>query len=183
MRFTPGENGVYRLECDSEAPDDVIIYIERDGLSQTITLDKLLPYWDYAVAEEIESVDACVIGDYIAGIVTVASRQGGIVFLWDMNEEEIIHVSDGSYTIAVAIDEDSVYSLCLIENYSTPAHFAAYKSPLGIFDAFNNPEPLNLIVPIPLDVSQKALYGSELCVSDGGMAILMDGKLYYQQTL
>lgn len=183
MRFTPDESGVNRLECNADAPDDVIVYLERNGIPQTITLDKLLPYWDYAVAEEIEFVDAGVFGDYIGGIVTVAGGQGGIVFLWDMDEEEIVHVSDGSYTIAMDVDENSIYSLCLIENFSTPAHFAAFRSPLGIFDAFSNPERLDLIVPIPLDISLDALHSSEVCVSDGGIAIFMDGKLYYQQML
>lgn len=53
-----------------------------------------------------DDANGCVVALY-----TVASGQGGGVFVWDVASKQIVHVSDGSFAIKCAVHQGNVFTL------------------------------------------------------------------------
>lgn len=117
------------------AKTNTLLQYEVDGKIEIIPFSAIREYWEYATGEDFEGGSAYVSGSYIVGFITVASGQGGIVFVWNVVNQKIEHVSEGAYTISVLLHGDTVYNLCCVANYMTPAHFMLCKAKLGTKDA------------------------------------------------
>ena len=59
-----------------------------------------------------DDANGCVVALY-----TVASGQGGGVFVWDVASKQIVHVSDGSFAIKSAVHQGNVFTLRHISFY------------------------------------------------------------------
>ena len=111
-----------------------LLQYEVDGEINFIPFSVIREFWVYATSEDFEGGSAYVSDSYIVGFITVASGQGGIVFVWNALSHKIVHISEGAYTISVLLLRDKVYSLCYVTNYVTPAHFVLCITEFGLMD-------------------------------------------------
>jgi len=112
-----------------------LLQYEMDGKTEAIPFSAIRRYWEYATSEDFEGGSAYVNGSYIIGFITVASGQGGLVFVWNIATHKIEHISGGAYTISVLLHGNTVYNFCCVTNYMTPAYFMLCKAKLGTKDA------------------------------------------------
>lgn len=111
-----------------------LLQYEVNGAIHTIPFSAILSYWKYATADDFEGGHAYVSGLHIIGFITVASGQGGVIFVWNAITHKIEHISDGAYVISVILYHNMIYSLCVITNYFMSAKFCLYKIEFGTKD-------------------------------------------------
>ena len=122
--------------------DDFVEYLS-DSSKHIIHYSDLQPYWTYANTDEQEGVSIRLQDNLLVCIMLTASTQGGIIFVWDCKQHKLLHISDGSYTYAALVHDDSVYGLRVVSNFVTPAHFVLSKSAFGTMDAYTDAEIVN----------------------------------------
>lgn len=114
--------------------NDIIINLD-DGQEQHLTLSKLAPYWSYTTPEDIEYTWVDAQQKFVVGIITVASGQGGILFVWDTEEQRIVHISDGSYAVRALLHHKQIYTIRYVYCWGTPAHLTAEVVDFGSLDS------------------------------------------------
>ena len=125
--------------------------VELDGQTRVLKMKDLRKHWSYATKSRIESAAIEEHGDEVLGYLLTDSGQGGIVFVWDPAKNEIIHVTEGAFTVAVTMDGHYVYSLCYVISWGTPAHFILLRSEKGTINALEEGTELNCVFPPFLD--------------------------------
>ena len=110
------------------ANNGILISGIANGKEYDIKFDEIRSYWDYATEDDFEGGTAKPFGDKILFTVLTASSQGGIVVLWDVPKRAIEHISECSYSVAVDIHNNDIYSLHCVSNYNMTANFKLYKS-------------------------------------------------------
>lgn len=118
----PGENGV-------------LIEADVNGLHKKILFSDIEPYWGYSNEDEFEGGRAEAFDDFIMFTISAASGQGGIIVIWDVNKNCVLHISEASYCVAFSIYNEFVYTLCGVSNFVTPFHYELYATPIFTKDA------------------------------------------------
>ncbi len=114
-------------------------YENENGL-QELKLETILPYWEYATEDELESISIGTNGTNIKAEFTCASGQGGVIAFFRGEDGKLIHISNGQYVIADAVYKGYVYALCAIRNFVTPLTYQMNRIRLGTMDAWAEPE-------------------------------------------
>ena len=112
-----------------------ILSINLNGIVQSITIDMIKSIWQGVSDDEleyIEYVDAEVFDNLVSCCITVASGQGGIVFVWDVTKKQFVHYSNGEFAVKVRVYNQHVYILREISYWGVKAHLRLDICPLGI---------------------------------------------------
>ena len=112
-----------------------ILSINANGIVQSITIDMIKSIWRGVSDDEleyIEYVDAEVFDNLVSCCITVASGQGGIVFVWDVTKKQFVHYSNGEFAVKVRVYNQHVYILREISYWGVKAHLRLDVCPLGI---------------------------------------------------
>ena len=112
-----------------------ILSINLNGIVQSITIDMIKSIWRGVSDDEleyIEYVDAEVFDNLVSCCITVASGQGGIVFVWDVTKKQFVHYSNGEFAVKVRVYNQHVYILREISYWGVKAHLRLDICPLGI---------------------------------------------------
>lgn len=125
--------------------------VDIDGQTRVLKMKDLRKHWNYATKSKIERAAIKEHGDEVLGFLLTDSGQGGIVFVWDPAKNEIIHVTEGAFTVGVTMDEHYVYSLCYVISWGTPAHFILIRSEKGTINALEEGAELDCVFPPILD--------------------------------
>ena len=96
-----------------------------------------------------EEVSVILNDHMIVGTITAFKGQAGIVFVWDLDKNRIIHVSDGSYAVRVTLFNNIVYSLHFVSSWGKKAEFQLRCTDFGTKDPNKAPS----IIPVPEAVS------------------------------
>lgn len=64
-------------------------------------------------------------------ILLAVSNQTGVIVAWDVESSEIIHVSNGDFTVAADVSEGYLYSLAYVHSFAEPGNFQLWKVPFG----------------------------------------------------
>ncbi|MBR1597392.1 MAG: hypothetical protein IJ661_00600 [Lachnospiraceae bacterium] len=116
--------------------EDVLATYELDGKESKLPLEAIRKYWDYANEADLEGAKLYTDDNNVVALLATASDQGGVVVIWDAASEEITHISDASYTVAVDIYEGKVFTLSFIQSFGTPLTAKMFIEPVGTMDAF-----------------------------------------------
>lgn len=160
------------------ADENVLLQYKADGKIETIPFSAIREYWEYATSECFEGGSAYVCGSHIIGFITVASGQGGVVFVWNVFTHKIEHISEGAYTISVLLHDGQVYNLCCVENYITPAHFVLGRINLGTKDAYKEATIVPFTCAFSIDEYNGKLDSIELAVDEGILILSANGQRY-----
>lgn len=153
---------------------DVIIEAEIDGVASEIKFSDIAPFWEYANEEDYESGRAYVYEDYIAFTMLTHSGQGGIIVVWDTNDESVVHISEAAYCQALSIFEDNIYYLCDVSNFVTPSHIQLYSVPLFTMDASESGERIYCEEPSQFYNQENPPQFFEIDASDSGIIVMID---------
>lgn len=163
---------------DFIADENNLLQYEEDGRIETIPFSAITEYWEYATGEDFEGGSAYVNGSYIIGFITVACGQGGIVFVWNAANRKLEHISEGAYTISVLLLDDTVYNLCFVMNYMTPAHFMLCKSQLGTKDASTEADVVEFDCSCSVDNYNGTIGSVKLMAENAKLYLMKDGDKY-----
>ena len=117
------------------AADGILLAGYINGTAFQLPFSDIEPYWSYANEDDFEYGFAKIFDDKLLITLLTASSQGGVVVLWDAYTETIEHVSDGSFCIAVDMDDEKVYKLLNVATYTTESNLQVWEAPLGMMDA------------------------------------------------
>ena len=126
---------------------NTLIDITVNEEHQEITLDMLKGIWsDIADGNraDIEHISAEVCGELVVCCVTVSQGQGGIVFVWNTNEQKITHYSDGRFAVKAAVHDNKVYVLRVVSYWGVAAHLELDYCDLGTMSEENSVTPIEL---------------------------------------
>lgn len=120
---------------------NIIAKFKTSSRESVIPFSALKKYWDYADEDDIEGGNMIPLNDgNILIFFTTASDQGGVVFIWDTEKDEIVHVSEGAYTIAASIYKGEVFTLRYIHYWGITPYLAWSKAPAKTMDAWSETE-------------------------------------------
>lgn len=105
------------------------------------------PYSCYINEENIEGYKIYTDKDPIVyGLITWASGQGGLVFAWDTNKNDIVHFSEGSYAVEVAVypEYNKVVYLAEVQHYGTKPYVLLCYSDFGVLDIEKEADTINI---------------------------------------
>lgn len=108
---------------------------------QSPTWAGLKKYWPYASPDEVEYIATSFTSHYAIICMTVASGQGGILAVWDVNGRRWAQISENSYIYCALMDSNNKWliSLHYISNYVTPGRHSVWITPfVGVKDSFND---------------------------------------------
>ncbi len=117
--------------------DDILLAGYWNGMAFEVRFSDIEPYWSYANENDFEGGFVRAFDDKLMITLLTGSSQGGAVVVWDVATETIEHVSDGSYCIAVDMDDQYVYKLLDVQTFTVESNLQIWKSPLSNMDAWN----------------------------------------------
>lgn len=92
------------------ADNGTLIEYKDDGKTNSILFSDVIGYWDNANEEKFEGGVSCVINDsQILFTIMVASGQGGVLFIWDVQSRKIVHASNAYFCVAANIYNDKLF--------------------------------------------------------------------------
>lgn len=134
------------------------------------------PYWPEARPSLLEGGRSFVTGNYLIFTMITASGQDGVICVWDCASNRLVHISDGAYCIAAAIDNGTLYSLRDISNYCMPYHLRVYSCPFGTMDSSNEGTVLYAESPIKIENYVETVPSAELRVANGRITVVVGGE-------
>ena len=105
--------------------DNILLEISANGTHQQITFDMLRGIWNdisEGTTDDIEYLHAVVCEKYVICCSFVAQGQGGIVFVWDTDIQQIVHYSDGRFALTATIHNNKVYILRDVHYWGVKSH-------------------------------------------------------------
>ena len=167
IKATINDNPDYPVSAETS---NGTFHLSIDKLSEYFPSLREYPYEHLNVKTEDDSL--------VVGVITVASGQGGLIFVWDPFRDELIHASEGAFALTAVIKGDQVVSLHDVQYWGMPEHFELKYNTFGIMDT--NIEPKAYPNPIPTFSSR---YDGN---PDNMDLLLTDGCLFmrlYDETL
>lgn len=160
------------------AQGDTLIEYEKNGGKSAICFSAIESLWSYAAEEDFEGGTAKIIDEKILFSMLTASGQGGIVAVWDTDAEEIEHISEGSYCVAVDIHNDKVYRLLCVSNFTTKTNFQLWETPYGVMDSDEEGKQIDVAFPEIADEFDGDSSNIALKVTDEVISLELNGNTY-----
>lgn len=85
--------------------------------------------------DELEGGKAKIVDNFIIGTETAFSGQTGIVYIWDITEDKLVHISGSNFVLDATILNNEVYSLGLFHDSMHSSSFVLNKSKFGTMNA------------------------------------------------
>ena len=105
------------------------------------------PYWQYATEEDFEGGKAKIYDDYLVATLITAEGQGGLIFIWDLEQSKVVSCFEGDFCIDFAVSSKAIYSLHYISQWGLSSRFELRKSNI------ESGKQEDLFVEIPFDDS------------------------------
>ena len=154
----------------SDNPDRLVTAETPNGIVH-LSLDKLIEYFPSLREYPYEHLNVKTEDDaLVVGVITVASGQGGLIFVWDPVRDELIHASEGAFALTAIIKGDQVVSLHDVQYWGMPEHFELKYNIFGIKDTSIEPKAY----PDPIPTFSSSYDGNP----DNMDLLLTDGRLY-----
>lgn len=115
----------------------ILLKYDYKGVKNNLRHSIISKHWEYANEEELEEIKVYADKNLLIGLLTVASGQGGVIFVYDMEKKELIHISEGSYAVDVKQRDNNLFVLHYVSNWGSKSNFMVSKTELGIMDPWN----------------------------------------------
>lgn len=153
-----------------------LIRVTTDKGIFSISYKDIRPYWNYARPSHFEEGKAILSGDNLIFSVLTASGQGGVVCVWNCNENRLIHISEGAFFETAVIFNDKLYVLRNVYCWGTPPHLRLSTCPLGTMDACYEGTFLYADVPTKIDNYDEALSDVKILVENDEISLRFGEK-------
>lgn len=120
----------------------ILLKYDYKDVNNNLRHSVISKHWEYANEEELEEIKVYADKSLLVGLLTVASGQGGVIFVYDMEKKELIHISEGSYAVDVKLKDDNIFVLHYVSNWGSKSNFMVSKTELGIMDPWNEGDVL-----------------------------------------
>jgi len=151
--------------------DKAFIEIYYKNEIQDVSYSMLQKFFEYASFDEIENCGAYINGQYIIAWLSVASGQGGIVLVWDVEQKEIVHLSEGAYVQKALLFNDKLYVLREVGCWGIKNYLSLGCCPFGIMDVWDS--SIYEDIPINIELDDDRVYDNNNYI----LKILDDNKL------
>ena len=158
------------------ADQKTLLWVETENASIQIRYSDIQPYFADAHSSSFESGRCFVSGDYLIFTFIIADGQGGAVCVWDCRQNKLVHISDGAYCVAAALDNGKLYTLHDISNFVTPYHLRVFVCPFGTMNANTEGTALYADQPIMVENYTEAVQCARLRVVNGRIEVLVGDK-------
>lgn len=152
--------------------DGVIIRVEDSGKVQEIRFSDIEKFWDYANEDDFEGGSAKIIGSIVFFTMITAGGQGEIIVGWDLEKNNVVHISNGEFCTDFTLYNDMLYLLCEVSDFNSAAHFLVFRVPFGTMDTAES--GTRLYCENPCEVTGDP----SLEVSEKGIQVITEGKEY-----
>ena len=154
------------------AEDGVIIHIEDSNAVQEIRFSDIEKYWDSANEDEFEGGSAALVRNTVLFTMITAGGQDGIIAAWDLNENKVIHISNGAFCTSFDLYNDMLYLLCDISDFNTAPHYNIFRVPFKTMDPTEEGTMLYCNAPC------KVAGTPNLEVSENGIFVVSENGMY-----
>lgn len=154
------------------AEDGVVIRVEGGNTVQKIRFSEIEKYWDSANEDEFEGGSAALVGNTVLFTMMTAGGQDGIIAAWDLDENKVIHISNGTSCTSFDLYNDMLYLLCDISNFNTASHYSIFRVP------FKTMDPTVEGTLLYCDAPCKVVGTPKLEVSENGIFVVSENSRY-----
>jgi len=102
--------------------------------------------------------------------LTFIQGQGTILLVWDIENDELIHISSCPHGEKSVISEEYIYTIYDICHYGSPRHFAVAKTKLGVLNRWEEADYLNF--RLESERGEKIVYDDMFIRVDGDELIV-----------
>ena len=155
------------------ADQKTLISVETENRKLRIQYSDIEPFWAYAEPDSFEGGRAFVKDDYLIFTMLTAGGQGGVVCVWDCNNDKLVHISDGSYCVAAALADGKLYTLCDISYFGMPYHLRIFSCPFGSMDADTEGTALYADQPVKIENYAETVPSAKLRVANGRIVVVL----------
>ena len=153
-----------------------LIKVKTDKGNFCIGYKDIRPYWDYASSDDFEGGLAIISGDYLVFTMMTAGGQGGVVCVWDCNENKLIHISEGSHVITATVANNKVYKLHNVSCWGVASHLNVSTSPLGTMNAWDEGTYLYADTPTEIKDFYNAVEKAKIIVENERISIQFEDQ-------
>ena len=118
----------------------ILLEYENSGIKNCVKHDDIAKYWNHANEDEIEEIKVLEQGKYLVGLLTVASGQGGVTYVWNKEENKLVHISDGAFAVSAALTDSFIYLLLYVSSFTKKEEYMVTKVPFGTMNATDEGE-------------------------------------------
>ena len=154
------------------AEDGVIIRVEDGNAVQEIRFSDIEKYWDSANEDEFEGGSAALVGNTVLFTMIAAGGQDGIIAAWNLDENKVIHISNGAFCTSFDLYNDMLYLLCDIIDFNTASHYSIFRVP------FKTMDPTEEGTMLYCDAPCKVVGTPKLEVSENGIFVVSENGRY-----
>ena len=155
-----------------------LIKVKTDKGNFCIGYKDIRPYWDYASSDDFEGGSATISSDsdYLIFTMLTAGGQGGVVCVWDCNENKLIHISEGSHVITATVANNKVYKLHNVSCWGVASHLNVSTSPLGTMNAWDEGTYLYADTPTEIKDFYNAVEKAKIIVENERISIQFEDQ-------
>ena len=116
-----------------------LVYETEDGeevYRKIFRTEEIKEVWPDYEPDEIEGVNFDFDYDMVIANVCIAQGQGNILLVWDLDNDELIHLSRCAYAEKSVIRNCEIYTLCDFGCYGLKQHLCITKTRFEVLDIF-----------------------------------------------
>ena len=133
------------IEIFPSSNDKAVLSVQTGDKRQFLLYRRIAQYNKDLTKTNTEEVSVSVNKQMIVGTITAFSGQTGIVFVWDLLKNRIIHVSNGAYAVRSILFNNKVYSLHFVSSWGKKPEFQLHSMDFGTKDP--NKAPSIIFIP------------------------------------
>ena len=111
------------MDIEYKVNNGILIEGIYQGESFKILFSDLEPYWQYATEEDFECGKAKIFDKYIIANITTACGQGGIIFVWDLEQKTVVCCFESEYCVDFTFQNKEIYSLHYVSRWGVSPYF------------------------------------------------------------
>lgn len=131
-----------------KATNEVLIEVVYKDETFKIKFSDIIPFWQYATEEDFEDGKAKLYDKYVIASILTASGQGGIIFVWDLEQKAVVCCFESEYCVDFTIQNKEIYSLHYVSHWGASPYFQLRKTDIkaGKSDVLSIELPFDSII-------------------------------------
>lgn len=140
-----------RYEIKTFPNEKALLSVKTEEKELPLLYRRLAQYNKDLTSMNVEEVSVSECDHLIVCAATAYKGQTGLVFVWDLVKNRIIHISDGEFAVRVLLIDDKVYSLHFVSYWGKNPEFKLNCMKLGNKDLQKTPDS----IPLPKEIANR----------------------------
>lgn len=157
---------------------DNIIRVDMESSTYVFDCSRLSSYSTDVQDYDIEYIFANLTKNYLTVIVTVASGQAGIIAVVDIDTDKIVHIQNGSFSIAALLVNEKVISFNFVSFWGQLPYYTIESTEFGNINMEAESKSIKIPNEIEFDLNNNKISlhveSSKLKISDGNKVHIED---------